>query len=179
MIIIQTFLTGFCSVMALALFALLTGRTTEQFTWDRLLQGLKQFFLVAIWVALAEELVFRVIPWLLFGINEVVIVLSSLMFATVHFLYGMYKKETDAKEIAMLYTGLSILGFCLYYMQAFAPYLNIIYHASIVTGVSVTALIFTKELDKDKWFWDEGHKIIRTPLAWMIMIIGTAFILGV
>lgn len=160
----------------MALFAWVTGKTELKFSWERFWHGFKMLISVGFPVALVEELVFRIAPFWIFNNNILVIILTSLLFALVHFLYGMYAKVEDIKEAVMLYTGLAILGFAMYFLNMAHPWWNVIYHASIITGVSVTALVFTKEEAIDKWWWDEGHAVIRTPLAWVLIILSTWFL---
>lgn len=129
---------------------------------------------------------------------EYAMMLTSLFFASVHFdlwwlnsainwfgktflnkdlearIGGMHRNANHKIE---LFIGLFFFSMvtCAAFDPAGANFIaknlyNIIFHSMAIYGVSMTAMLFTKE-DEEKhgWLWDEGHQLLRSPIMWSVL----------
>lgn len=176
--LLMVFLIGFVSVVVLSKLARVFGITTAKlnFKLNIAFELLKKQLPISFSVAILEEVIFRFVFITIFGYTFTVCLLTSFIFSLTHFTHGMYKDVIDLKDKIFLFVGLFILGFLLYQIYRI-PFANIMYHSAIITGVTFTTFFLKPEASKNWLWWDEGHRLIRTPAAWLIMLAGMLLIL--
>lgn len=145
---------------------------------------------IGIPVGIFEEFIFRyLIFYKLFiqicGLDVMhALIFSSLIFAYVHFdmwwfnsmckalfgfdphIGGMHKNSAHKVDI---FVGLFLFAMICCKLF-FGEYSNIVFHASAVTAVTMTANLLVRESEANAWLWDEGHCLVRVIFIQLILI---------
>jgi len=148
----------------------------------------------AVFYGVIEEVVFRFIPiYFLGSLLEVkyIILVVSLIFALLHFLnikvlgkdiVSIYGKDILEEEKPVLFFGLFLLSNYLFNYYLYNPLhialiYSIITHIIIIIAVGINKTLYLEaELTGNTIWWSNSHKVIKSPIMWLVIIIPTCTI---
>jgi membrane protease YdiL (CAAX protease family) len=135
-----------------------------------------------------EEVIFRFIPIYFLGniINyNYIILVVSMLFALLHFLnikvfgnevIAIYGKNIKEEEKPILFFGLFLLSNYLFHFYLYneiwqALLYSCLTHITIIIAVGINQMTYIDDDDINFIWWSNGHKVIKSPILWLVMII--------